>query len=154
MMYNENVNVANQGDLQDAQYRAILELETIEAISGQWKIKEAEREAKFMEQMNKLQKLEKKVKEKAGDLQSREGKLINLEEELKHKVQEVSRQLTLKEEEIINVKKRFRDEKLSMDNDKKKMSSNLEESKSMLDSLENQFRDYRREQDESPMAVL
>jgi hypothetical protein len=71
--------------------------------------------------------------------------LINLEEELKHKVQEVSRQLTLKEEEIINVKKRFRDEKLSMDNDKKKMSSNLEESKSMLDSLENQFRDYRRE---------
>jgi hypothetical protein len=38
---------------------------------------------------------------------------------LKHKIGEVGRQLTLKEEEIMNVKKRFKEERGTLETDKK-----------------------------------
>ena len=46
---------------------------------------------------------------------------MQLEEELKHKITEVSRQLTVKEEEIMNVKKRFKEEKVLLEQDKKRL---------------------------------
>ena len=41
--------------------------------------------------------------------------MLMLEEELKHKIAEVSRQLTVKEEEVVNVKKRFKEERLTLE---------------------------------------
>jgi hypothetical protein len=40
---------------------------------------------------------------------------------LKHKIAEVSRQLTVKEEEVVNVKKRFKEERFTLEADKKKL---------------------------------
>jgi hexokinase len=66
-------------------------------------------------------------------LQRREEKIVMLEEELKHKIQEVTRQLTLKEEEIMNVKKRFKEEKVLLEQDKKRLIAQLEEHKQRLE---------------------
>ena len=59
-----------------------------------------------------------------------------------------------KEEEIANVKWWFLEEKKNLELDKKKLTNSLADSKETLDALERRFRDYRKEQDESPMAVL
>lgn len=59
-----------------------------------------------------------------------------------------------KEEEIANVKWKFLEEKRTLEIEKKKLNNTVSESKSALDDLERKYRDYRREQDESPMAVL
>lgn len=59
-----------------------------------------------------------------------------------------------KEEEIANVKWWFLEEKKNLELDKKKLTNSLADSKETLDALERWFRDYRKEQDESPMAVL
>lgn len=73
---------------------------------------------------------------------------------MKHKIQEVSRQLTAKEEEIINVKRRFKEERTCLEQDKKSLTKQLERAKILLDEVDTKFRDYRKEQDESPIAVL
>lgn len=54
-------------------------------------------------------------------MQRREDRIVQLEEELKHKISEVSRQLTLKEEEVMNVKKRFKEERTTLETDKKRL---------------------------------
>lgn len=59
-----------------------------------------------------------------------------------------------KEEEIANVKWWFLEEKKNLELDKKKLTNSLADSKETLDALERWFRDYWKEQDESPMAVL
>ena len=74
-----------------------------------------------MESMSKVAQLEQKMRGKAVDLQRREERIIQLEEELKHKISEVSRQLTVKEEEVVNIKKRFKEERLTLEADKKKL---------------------------------
>ena len=66
--------------------------------------------------------MENKLRQKALDLQRREERIIQLEEELKHKIQEAGRQLTLKEEEIMNIKKKFKEEKVSLESDKKRLT--------------------------------
>lgn len=48
----------------------------------------------------------------------------------------------------------FLEEKKNLELDKKKLTNSLADSKETLDALERWFRDYRKEQDESPMAVL
>ena len=68
-----------------------------------------------MESMNKVAQIEQKVRGKAVDMQRREERIVQLEEELKHKIAEVSRQLTVKEEEVVNVKKRFKEERLTLE---------------------------------------
>jgi hypothetical protein len=45
-----------------------------------------------------------------------------MEEDLKHKIMEVTRQLTLKEEEIMNIKKRFKEERVMLETDKKRLT--------------------------------
>jgi hypothetical protein len=68
-----------------------------------------------MESMNKVAQIEQKVRGKAIEMQRREERIVQLEEELKHKIAEVSRQLTVKEEEVVNVKKRFKEERLTLE---------------------------------------
>ena len=68
-----------------------------------------------MESMNKVAQIEQKVRGKAVEMQRREERILQLEEELKHKIAEVSRQLTVKEEEVVNVKKRFKEERLTLE---------------------------------------
>lgn len=54
---------------------------------------------------------------------------MQLEEELKHKITEASRQLTLKEEEIMNIKKKFKEEKVTLETEKKRLTQQLEDHK-------------------------
>jgi hexokinase len=68
-----------------------------------------------MESMNRVAQIEQKVRGKAVEMQRREERIVQLEEELKHKIAEVSRQLTVKEEEVVNVKKRFKEERLTLE---------------------------------------
>ena len=49
-----------------------------------------------------------------------------MEEELKGKIIEVSRQLTSKEEEILSIKKKFKEERVTMENDKKRLQKELD----------------------------
>lgn len=95
-----------------------VELETIENITKDWKIKEDKRDAQLVSKVSAVEVLEKKMRTKMQELQRRENKIIQTEEELKSKIQEVGRQLGVKEEEIINIKKRFKEEKLGLLNDK------------------------------------
>ena len=67
------------------------EIEKIEEVTRDWKMKEAEREQIFNEGIQKVTTLESKVRQKATDLQRREERIIQLEEELKSKIMEVSR---------------------------------------------------------------
>lgn len=58
---------------------------------------------------------------------------MTLEDELRAKVAEVSKQLTTKEEEIMSVKKRFKEEKVALEQDKKRLTSQLEDYKNRLE---------------------
>jgi hypothetical protein len=98
--------------------------------------------------------IEKRLKEKAHELAKREQKIVMYEEDLKNKAMEIKNSLISKEEEITTVKKRFLEEKRVIDLEKKKLTNSLAEAKVALDDQERKFWDYRREQDESPMAVL
>lgn len=94
------------------------------------------------------------MRAKAQELQKRESKNIQLEEELKHKIQEVSRQLASKEEEIIAIKKRFKEEKVGMQNEKKTLTDQLTQAKQLLDETEERYREYRKDMEESPLSAL
>jgi hypothetical protein len=65
--------------------------------------------------------MEGKIRQKATDLEKRERKIVDLEEELAKKIGEVSRALTGKEEEIISSKRRFKEERVNLDADKKRL---------------------------------
>ena len=78
--------------------------------------------------MQKVNNLESKVRQKATDLERREERIIQLEEELKSKIiMEVSRQLTGKEEEIMNIKKKFKEERVLLETDKKRLTKEVAE---------------------------
>ena len=89
-------------------------------MTADWKNKEALREQTFNESLTKVAQTENKMRNKALDLQRREERIIQLEEELKHKIQEVSRQLATKEEEIVTIKKKFKEERMILEQDKKR----------------------------------
>jgi centrosomal protein CEP120 len=98
--------------------------------------------------------IETKVRGKALELQKREERIVQLEEELKSKIAEVGRTLTLKEEEILNVKKRFKEERLTLEQDKKRLMTQAEELKNRAEAAENKLGTLKREVDESPLSVL
>ena len=79
---------------------------------------------------------------------------MQLEEELKQKIAEVSRQLTLKEEEIMNVKKRFKEERTTLEMDKKKLLASTDDLKSRAEHAEAKLLAFKRDIDESPLSVL
>ncbi|TNV83154.1 hypothetical protein FGO68_gene15387 [Halteria grandinella] len=130
------------------------EIERIEEITSQWKTKESDREKAFIDSLNKVAALETKVRAKALDLQKREERIVQLEEELKQKIAEVSRQLTLKEEEIMNVKKRFKEERTTLEMDKKKLQAATDELKGRAEHAEAKLLAFKRDIDESPLSVL
>ena len=67
---------------------------------------------------------------------------------------EVSRQLTQKEEEIINIKKKFKEEKVSLENDKKKLTKELTDGKDKVDDATARFYNLKKEVEDSPLSVL
>ena len=87
-------------------------------------------------------------------MQRREERIVQLEEELKHKIAEVSRQLTVKEEEVVAVKKRFKEERMALEADKKRLQQQVDELKNRNETVENRFVSLKRDIDESPLAVL
>ena len=105
------------------------EIEKIEEVTtSDGKMREAEREQLFNESVQKVNNLESKVRQKATDLERREERIIQLEEELKSKIiMEVSRQLTGKEEEIMNIKKKFKEERVLLETDKKRLTKEVAE---------------------------
>lgn len=66
----------------------------------------------------------------------------------------MSRQLTVKEEEVVNVKKRFKEERLALEADKKKLQQQVDELKARNEAVENRFVSLKRDIDESPLSVL
>ena len=67
---------------------------------------------------------------------------------------EAGRQLGLKEEEIVATKKRFKEERNFLEQDKKKLTSQLEECKQRLETAEPRFYQFKKEMDDSPINVL
>lgn len=142
---------------EEAKFKAYLkqkEIERIEEITYQWKGKEAEREKTFTETLAQVGRLETQLRQKALDLQKREQNIIAMEEDLKHKIFEVTRQLTLKEEEIMNIKKRFKEERVMLESDKKRLTQQTEELKNRLELTETKLYSFKKEVDESPLSVL
>lgn len=66
----------------------------------------------------------------------------------------MGRELTLKEEEIMNVKKRFKEEKMTLESDKKRLTNQLEEYKTRLEQADSRFYAFKKDIDESPLSVL
>jgi hypothetical protein len=130
------------------------ELDRIEEITSTWRSKEQERERLFLESMNRAAQLEQKVRGKAVECQRREERIVQLEEELKHKISEVGRQLTVKEEEVLNVKKRFKEERQTLEADKKRLQTQLDEAKARSEQAESRLLSLKRDIDESPLSVL
>ena len=130
------------------------EIEKIEEVTRDWKMKEGEREQAFNESVQKVTSLESKVRQKATDLQRREERIIQLEEELKSKIMEVSRQLTQKEEEIINIKKKFKEEKVQLEHDKKKLTKEVTEAQDKVSDATARFYNLKKEVEDSPLSVL
>lgn len=60
------------------------------------------------------------MRQKALDMQRREERIVQMEEELRHKITEVSKTLANKEEEILTIKKRFKEERTTIEHDRKK----------------------------------
>ena len=130
------------------------EIEKIEEVTKDWKLKEAEREKIFNETVQKVSTLESKVRQKATDLQRREERIIQLEEELKSKIMEVSRQLTGKEEEIMNIKKKFKEERVQLETDKKKLGKEKADAEAKVSEATTRYYNLKREVEDSPLAVL
>ena len=95
-------------------------MEKIEEITYAWKSKEAERETTFNDSLKSLEAFDAKMRQKALDMQRREERIVQMEEELRHKITEVSKTLANKEEEILTIKKRFKEERTTIEHDRKK----------------------------------
>lgn len=54
----------------------------------------------------------------------------------------------------MNVKKRFKEERMLLEKDKKQLNAQLDEYKQRLEIAENKFYSYKKEIDESPLTVL
>lgn len=130
------------------------EIEKIEEVTRDWKMKEAEREQAFNDSLQKVTSLESKVRQKATDLQRREERIIQLEEELKSKILEVSRQLTSKEEEILNIKKKFKEERVALEAEKKKLTKEVVDYQDKMQEASDRFFNLKKEVEDSPMSVL
>lgn len=104
-----------------------VEQQTIEKVTNDWRQQEGIREQKFEDAIKQINAVESKLRHKSTDLQRREEKIMQLEDELRQKIIEVSRQLTSKEEEIIAIKRKFKEERVQLDSDKKRMQKELSE---------------------------
>ena len=131
---------------EEAKFKAFLkqrEIEKIEEITFNWKMKESEREGTFNDSLKNIESLEGKLRQSALDMQRREERIIQLEEELKHKITEVSRQLGNKEEEIHSLKKKFKEEKMQFEQEKKRATAQIDELRMRLENADKKFYAYK-----------
>jgi hypothetical protein len=135
-------------------YLKQLEYEFLNRLSEEYKHKEEERDKEIKSKINELNVLQTRLKKKASELETRENKLNLLEEELKIRINEVARQLTNKEEEISYIKKRFKEEKTLLEKDKLSLTKQCSEKDKIIETIENNFRNYKKEVDDSPLSVL
>ena len=98
--------------------------------------------------------MESKIRVKATDLEKRERKIVDLEEDLSKKIGEVSRALTGKEEEIISIKRRFKEERVNLDADKKRLKQEVTEYQDKLDQAHNRYFALKKEYEDSPLSAL
>ena len=67
---------------------------------------------------------------------------------------EVSRQLTSKEEEIMNIKKKFKEERITLESDKKRLTKEVADYQVKLSDASQRYFGLKQEVEESPLAVL
>jgi hypothetical protein len=135
-------------------YLKQLEYEFLNKISNEYQQKEESREKEFKVKINELNILQTRLKKKAMELEAREGKINLMEEELKIKINEVARQLANKEEEIVYIKKKFKEEKLSIEKEKQILQKTIQDRIQEYEKLELSFKNYKKQIDDSPVSVL
>ena len=54
----------------------------------------------------------------------------------------------------MTIKKKFKEEKIALESEKKRLALQLDEYKNKLEQAENKFYTYKKEVDESPISVL
>lgn len=131
-----------------------MEIARIEELTTEWRDKEIRREASFDEAVKKVSGMEAKLRQRATELEKRERKIVDLEEDLSKKIGEVSRALTGKEEEIISIKRRFKEERVQLDADKKRMKAEIHDYQTKLDEAHQRFFGLKKEYEESPLSAL
>lgn len=62
------------------------ELDTIQKVTSDWKLKETQRDQQFQDSLTKVSGVESRMRAKGIELQKREDRIVQLEEELKHKL--------------------------------------------------------------------
>ena len=135
-------------------YLKKLEEELIIKLNNEAADKDELREKQVKAITIELQNLLNKTKKKSVELESRESKLQSIEEEVKVKVNEIARQIAGKNEEVEALNKKIKDDRAFFDKELKLLKQNLQAKTQELQELENAFRIYRKEIDESPISVL
>lgn len=135
-------------------YLKQIEVEYLNKLADETNNKEDKREKEFKAAINELQLLINKTKKKAIELESRESKISLIEEEIKLKLNEIARQIAAKNEEVQLIAKRSKEEKSSLDKELVSLKKGLQQKQTELEELENNFRVYRKEVDESPISIL
>ena len=97
------------------------ESDAVEHVTSDWRTKEQSRDQQFNEQCGKVSALESRLLQKSSELQRREEKIVHLEDELKHKIQAAAKQLQQKEDEICALKQKFKDERVQLEHEKKRL---------------------------------
>lgn len=67
---------------------------------------------------------------------------------------EVSRQLTSKEEEIMNIKKKFKEERVQLESEKKKLTKEVSDYQNKMNEASDRYFNLKKEIEDSPLAVL
>ena len=142
---------------EETKFKAMLkqrEQEALNQIAEEWKQKDTKRENEFRERIEAVRGTETKLRSKNKDLLKREQQIVKLEDELKGKIMEITKRLADKEEEIISVKTKCKEEKTSLEKEKKVLVIQIESIKKQLLESESKFRELKKEYEESPISQL
>ena len=115
---------------------------------------EDQRNKEFKDKITQIDTLKHKLSKMASELEKRENQIKLCEEELKMKINEVSRQLINKDDEIIYIKNRFKEEKTALEKEKKILTKKLNDKQKAYDDLEETFRQYKKDIEDSPLTLL
>lgn len=135
-------------------YLKQIEVEFINRLAEETQMKEDKREKEFKQSLNELQTFINKTKKKAHELENRENKISLIEEEIKLKLNEMSRQITSKNDEIMVIQKKSKDEKLALDREITQLKKTIANKQSEIEEVEQAFRIYKKEIEESPSSIL
>lgn len=120
----------------------------------EWKIKEKNREIAFSKSISDLSNLENKLRSKAAELQKREGNINILENELNRKIEESIKNCANKEEDILELKRTLKEVKNELNKEKLYYENKIDALKLKIQEQEEDFRIYKREQEESSISTL